>query len=107
MTSLADLPLPTDWPRRKLITLSAIAHVLLIGIAVRHLFIDGHRYGEFFYSTLNLLEALGLIAFTLTAGIAFGRTVQQASSLEIGFLWRGAVDVARSASAAISQLGRL
>ena len=89
MTSLADLPLPTDWPRRKLITLSAIAHVLLIGIAVRHLFIDGHRYGEFFYSTLNLLEALGLIAFTLTAGIAFGRTVQQASSLEIGFLWRG------------------
>jgi hypothetical protein len=85
MTAIVDLPLPGDWPRRRLLLLAAAAQVLWLLLALRHLFVTGHPIE----ALLNALEGVGLVVAVVAAGTAYARTVRQASSLDLRFLWRG------------------
>jgi hypothetical protein len=87
MTANIDLPLPGDWPRQRLLRQSALAHALLLGVALRDMFVTGHP----FETPLNLFEGLVFVAAIVLAGGAFARVVRQASSLDLRFLWRGGV----------------
>lgn len=91
-----DLPLPGDWSNQRLLGLALGAHALMLLLALRHRFV----WGGAFAPVLHGLEALGLIAFTMLAGISFHRAVRQASSLDLGFVQAGGAALAALAALA-------
>ncbi|MBK8095645.1 MAG: hypothetical protein IPK26_00955 [Planctomycetes bacterium] len=82
MTKPPDLPLPSDWSPGRLRAQSVLAWLLLLAIACRHEFVWG---GDLWW-LLHTGEGLGLVAFTLLAGLAFAQGIRQASSLPLSFL---------------------
>lgn len=86
MTAPPDKPLPGDWPRSRLLGWAVAGQLVLLPVAVRHLFFWGGDLAP----VLHVAEAVGLVLATLLSGVAFGRCVRQASSLDLSFLLRGA-----------------
>lgn len=87
MTQAPDLPLPSYWSPSRLLGLSAAAWCLLLLVALRHV----HVHGGSIWWLLHGGEGVGLVLFTLLAGLAFAQTVRQASSLPLRFLVGGGI----------------
>jgi hypothetical protein len=73
-----------------LLTCAIGAHVLMLLLALRHRFVWGGSLAPW----LHALEAIGLVAFTMLAGISFHRAVRQASSTDLGFVQLGGAALA-------------
>jgi hypothetical protein len=81
---VTDLPLPGDWPRRKLVRWSVAGQLLLLPVGVRHLWVWGGDLAP----VLHALSATLLVTSVLLSGTAFSRCARQASSLDRRFLFR-------------------
>jgi len=73
---------------RRLLVLAIVGQLMMALVAIRHEFIDGSGVHLYFHWLLNGLEVVGLTAAVMLSGIALGRVLRQASSLDLGFLVR-------------------
>ena len=82
MSPAPDLGLPSDWSRRRILAYGAFAQLVLLLVAVRHVFFWGGEWAEW----LHAGEALGLLVAVGFGGAAYAQCLRQATSLPPGWI---------------------